>query len=272
MKDPRGIVEESIKYERARNLRKSSLQLQRSPRRLYLLLRSGIYSGNIHTSDLLNEDEIMRNYHTSRNAVREALILLAAEGLVTRTQGTGTVVVSDLTAMTLEGFSSPRRSSDPEGSRDSGEARPRATIIERTLIPNVHLLRRQLGTGSPHVLMTEYTVWFRGRVQGVYTSYTSEGVDPVLRDFHRPGWTLADAFKSSFGASLAKVETTVQAVPCEARTARMLQIRDGAPVLLRTRLLSDATGTQREFSFTYFIDHNVVLRAESELGDQTSVP
>jgi DNA-binding GntR family transcriptional regulator len=57
------------------------------------LLREQIHSGKLESGHLIpSERELMENYHLSRNTVRQALDMLAKEGLITRSHGHGTYV------------------------------------------------------------------------------------------------------------------------------------------------------------------------------------
>jgi GntR family transcriptional regulator len=54
-----------------------------------------------------------------------------------------------------------------------------------------------------------------------------------------------------FDIGVARVDLTVEAVPCDARTARLLQIAPGAPILVRERMLYDPSERPLELSFTH---------------------
>src|ERR1700678_4259205 len=56
------------------------------------LLRRQVLEGAFGDGLLPGETRLAAEFGASRNAVRDALAILAAEGLVTRVQGTGTVV------------------------------------------------------------------------------------------------------------------------------------------------------------------------------------
>jgi GntR family transcriptional regulator len=59
------------------------------------LLRGRVGSGDMPSGVLPSEAELVREFGTSRNAVRDALELLRAEGLIERQPGVGTVVVTE---------------------------------------------------------------------------------------------------------------------------------------------------------------------------------
>lgn len=231
---------------------------QKSPRRVHSLLRSAIYSGELVANDRLLEDDLVEEFGTSRNAVREALALLATEGLVSRSTRVGTVVVGGIVTLTIEGLDAP-----PEGATDT----PRYVHVESNDVPSTPLLRRKLATEDRVLRMNEFIIVAGDRAFCLYTAYTRVG-EPTLSftDFG-PGWNLSDAFERAFGVPLATVETHVSAVGCEPRTSRKLDVPEGTPTLLRARLLMDASGEHREYSYCYVVDRNVVMRSLTTFVD-----
>lgn len=232
--------------------------LQKSPRRVHSLLRSGIYSGTIEPDEKLSEEELVREFGASRNSVREALAMLADEGLVTRTTRVGTVVVGHITSLTVDGMGAPADDTD-----DTSRHRQ----LDSAVVPSTRTLRAALATDSDTVQMTEFLIYRDGRPFTLYTSYQRVGASPIPFDRYGPGWTIAAAFEASYGAPLAHIDTHLSAVACEARTSRKLRVAEGTPTLLRARLLADAGGEHREYSFAYFVDRNLVVHSSSELVD-----
>jgi GntR family transcriptional regulator len=79
-------------------------QPQTSPRRVRDLLRSAIFAGELRIDDRLDENNLVHEFATSRTAVREALRMLAGEGLVRRQPRRGTVVIGDRIVIDIDHF------------------------------------------------------------------------------------------------------------------------------------------------------------------------
>jgi GntR family transcriptional regulator len=248
---------DEARFNRARREAAGPARVQKSPRRVHAMLRTRIEVGDLAANDVLIEEEIMRTYGTSRNAVREALAMLADDGLVHRSPRIGTTVVSEFTSLTVEGFHAPM-----------AHERWRTTTspLESSTVPSSPLLRSVLATTDEELTMEETLVRVDDEPLCVYTSYRRTSSPALPLRFSDPDWTLTSAFEAAYGVPLEIVDTTVQAMGCEPRTARRLGLEPGAPVLVRSRLLMDATETFREFSYTYWVDGRVALRARTRLS------
>ena len=78
--------------------------LQTSSRRAHDLIRSSIRMGMVPRSAMLMEHKLVSGLATSRNAVREALQLLATEGLVERSVRTGTRLIGSILEVPIDQF------------------------------------------------------------------------------------------------------------------------------------------------------------------------
>ncbi|NQX13357.1 GntR family transcriptional regulator [Microbacteriaceae bacterium VKM Ac-2855] len=232
--------------------------VQKSPRRVHSLLRAAIYSGELAPNQRLSEDELVEALGTSRNAIREALVLLAKEGLVTRSTRVGTVVAGNIVTLTIEGFAAP-------SDRESGGTR--YSKIESTIVPSTKLLRTKLDTDETELMMHEFVIQHGDEPFCLYTGYARVSAPPIPFASFDSAWTLEAAFASAYGVPLAHIETHVGAVLCEPRTARRLGVPEGSYALMRARLLADASGTCREYSYSYFVERNLVMHSSSTLVD-----
>ncbi|OLT10401.1 hypothetical protein BJF78_28875 [Pseudonocardia sp. CNS-139] len=188
----------------------------------------------------LVEEQLVQAYATSRNAVREAMSLLADEGLVTRSPRHGTVVVGGIAEMALDDIS-PQRGSLPEpesGFRNPGDYQN--TMLECARIPVTPLLQLRLRTAQQAVWMAEWMTLRAGEPVAIFTNYWLEGERRELgTESSSPG--LEASFLRSYGRPLGRIDTSVESVMCDERTGRILGVDPGAPLLFRERLLSDAT-------------------------------
>ncbi|MDO8382837.1 MAG: GntR family transcriptional regulator [Microbacterium sp.] len=250
---------EESEYRRLQRERRASNSVgstQKEPRRLYSLLRSSIAMGALAEGDSLIEEELIREFDASRNSVRVALAMLSRDGLVRRAPRRGTVIVSGITTLSVEGFTEP-----------TGLMGSEATYRDLALraVPSSRLLRAKLANDDAHVTMHELLLTSAGRPFALYTGYTRLGQAPLPFENYGAGWNLRGAFQTAYGVPLAHVETHLGAIPCEPRTARKLHIEEGTALMLRARLLRNARGDIREYSYTYLIESNVVYRSEYTL-------
>jgi GntR family transcriptional regulator len=233
---------------------------QRSPLRLHGLIRSGIRLGLLPCREQLVEDQLVQAYATSRNAVREAMSLLAEEGLVTRSPRHGTVVVGGIAEMALEDIS-PQRGSLPAPA--TGFQNPddfQNTMLEIARIPITPLLRARLQTSEQAVWVAEWITLRAGEPLAIFTNYwLGAGVQRELgTDALSEG--LEATFLRTYGRPLGRIDTSVESVMCDERTGRVLRIEPGSPLLFRERLLMDVDGLPREYNHTFFAGNKVALR------------
>lgn len=122
--------------------------------------------------------------------------------------------------------------------------------IENRLVPPVPLVRDRLATADDEVLMVENLVLLDGEPISVGVTYLPADT-PKVR-LLRTERSLSTVYQALFGAPLGVTETVLEALPCEARTAKLLGIAEGSPVLSREQLFRDGAGVPREFRCGYF--------------------
>jgi len=211
---------------------------QTSPRRVHNLLRAAIRSGDLSPGEQLVEWRLVKEYASSRNAVREALQLLAQEGLVTRSPREGTAVVGDLVRLPLD---------DMVQQDTSGLLIKRLNDRE---IPSTPAIRRRLRTTADRVRVIEHLFTFRGEPIGVWLSYYHAHVEQPLSWPECPD--LATAFELVYGAPLGRVEMTIEAMPCEPRTMRMLGLQEPVSMLVKEHVLYDVDGVPHDVSYSHY--------------------
>jgi GntR family transcriptional regulator len=245
--------------ERARS---AGVVRQRSPLRLHALIRSGIRLGLLPSMAQLVEGQLIDAYATSRNAVRETMSLLAEEGLVSRSPGRGTVVAGMIHELALEDIS-PRRGSLSDTGR-GGQHEYSNVEIETACIPLTPLLRNRLRTKQPWVWVTEWLTLRGGEPLLVYINYSlGSSARELGTDEASDG--LQAIFRRTYGAELARIDTTVESVTCDERTGRALGVEPGSPLLFRERVMIDVDGVPRECNHTFFPGGKVSLRAVTEV-------
>jgi GntR family transcriptional regulator len=213
--------------------------LQTSPRRVHDLLRTSIRDGLLRPDDRLNEDALVHELATSRNAVREGLQMLASLGVVERQPRIGTTIVGGLVQIPL----------DPV----PGRHQPDGMVVKRLedrVVPSTALIRQRLGTDATHVGMIEHIYSMGGTPLGVRAAYYHSDVRPD------GGWgqpiNLDTAFEFVWGPPVGRVDTTINALVLEARTCRLLEAPDGTPGLVKEQVVHDADGVPQEFAYSHW--------------------
>lgn len=187
---------------------------------------------------LPSEATLAAELGVSRNAVREALDLLRAEGLITRTQGAGTFVT---------GAKLRQRIDRLEGLAESmaGHRLPVdnqvLSVRESTAIPFV---ARQLNIeeDSP-IVFVERVRSVGGIPLSVETTYLRPEAIPFVLGADLETMDIFALIEANLGSSLGWAEITTEAVAADDATAALLDVRAGSPLLLLHRLthLDDET-------------------------------
>jgi GntR family transcriptional regulator len=230
-------------------------ELQRSPRRVHDLLRSAIRDGVLAPGEPMDESVLSAGFATSRNSVREALRMLVEEGLVRRERGRGTVVVNGMVDIKLgdlmpEGTRPPMR-------RHEGRETLRTRLIESRVVPATRVLRHRLQTEEDTVFMVEHLLYLNTTPIMVRLAYNliSERPDTEADPDLDVWWTVSDrggVFERRFGARFGRFDEYFQAVTCDSRTAELLGVALGSPVLLYESVVLDADGRPREVAYVHF--------------------
>jgi GntR family transcriptional regulator len=240
-------------FNRARN--EVRRRLQRSPHRVHDLLRSGIRTGLLSGDAALIEDALVASLAASRNSVRQALQMLAAEGLVLRRPNLGTTVVGSISEVPLEEIVSRAQMGAPS-----------VTVVEvdRREIPSTDYLRARLETDLATVEVDEVVIYADGEPRSVRVSYVPWQGAPCPRT--RDVIPVPQAFEQVFGRPLGECEVSVSAVAAGPSLSGMLGIAEGAPVLVEEVLLRDVDGRPREFSYTHHRADRVALSIDLPIG------
>jgi GntR family transcriptional regulator len=187
-------------------------------------VRSGIYSAE----DRLIEHVLMRTLGACRSAVRDALKALAAEGVVQRFPGRGTIV-------RYRGVRIKLADCDAVDNDDV----VKLTITDQRLVPVTDLLRERLRTDDEAVRMVENTFSLSGEIIGVRTAYFPTRFSAQAYDGPVRMTAIANGF---FGLHLGNTRNEVGSARADAYTSRMLGIPLESPVLVREQLMYDQDG------------------------------
>jgi GntR family transcriptional regulator len=232
--------------------------LQTSAWRAHSLIRAGIRAGVIDQRDLLSEDRLIRAMDMTRASIREALQILAEEGLVERKRGAGTTVVRQLTQLPLSDLLplAGRATTAPPLSSPL-----QATLLEFRIIPATEYMRDRLRIGDEPVLLREHLIEQRGEAVGVATGYfplelmrsVAAGADPEYR--------LPVSVDPLDHAAIASVDANIEAVACDQRSARLLGVAEGSPILLRETMIHGPDGAPQMLSYGRYRGDRISMRA-----------
>lgn len=218
-------------------------------RRLRDLLRFAVLGGGYPGGQLPSESELMAVHGASRATVREALAQLRADGLIERTQGIGThVVTSPVTTRMAEvhGVVSP----DPNGILSSGLMRPR--VLDRSVIPAPPTVAAGLGVApGTSCLRIDYVALFDDEPVAVATNYVlfPEAGSLIERPFPSDWYE----FMAGGGVEIGKSEFVIGCELTDAVLAAELGVPEGTPVTSLEQTISDLAGRPFDLAFIYML-------------------
>jgi len=240
-----------------------------SPRRVYEFLRSQIRTGVIGPEASLVENILVESLGASRNSVRKALQMLADEGLVNRQTKLGTNVARAIIPIWAAEVG-PRVWA---GTPYEGRFRVRGLTCEQ--VPVSDYLRERMGARTETVILLEEVAYLLDEPLYLRVGYCAMdvGIDETVRRLHRlksdfPPFK--SAFEHFYQAPFAHGHSSIEAVPCEPRTAELLHLAQGSPVLLKETISYDETDRARSLSFTHFRGDRVSLQMDSATPNPSS--
>jgi DNA-binding GntR family transcriptional regulator len=205
----------------------------------------------------LAEHAISSNLSTSRNAVRQALQMLANDGVVVRKPHNGTKLVRE---MVRAHVNAPMFLGMDE---EEAKRRVKIELLERVVVPAAPLVTQLLNLPGDSMLVVEYLVLLDGDPISIDSGYHAPDV-PAER--FRIGQDQDDVFRRFYGAPLGVRRRSVQAITADPATARTLDVPEGSPLLLQELLMFDANGVPRELRHTHYRADRAALILPEEEG------
>jgi GntR family transcriptional regulator len=250
--------------------------LQESPLRAHALLRSGIRTGVFAETERFVEESLVQSLATSRNAVRIALRMLATEGLVKRSTNVGTGVVRAPIEVNVLEVLPTIAETPPDAEPDVADSEAGLTLrqLDYGIIPATGVHKRTFDDDIESVFMRELLVSLNGEPAAVVVGYHPVDSAPVqLGDTiirFTKGTSLAKMFTRLYNRELGAVESVVEAISCDERTARVLRTEVGAPLLVQETLANDVDGRPCVLYYTHWRGDRVSLRASDPFVRGTS--
>lgn len=240
----------------------SSRLTQRPARRVYNILRSAIRSGAVDRDEQLVEFRLIRSMRESRAAVREAMRMLADEGLLTRERRVGTRVAHDIIRLPVMDEVIPIDGPMPDGFGD--QERTVIYQLERRMVIPPEPVQEALAPRDGRVLMLDQLILLDGETVGVRTAYlavehTSEStLQAVTGSTHHP-LAYGPLFKELFNQEAGRSDFTIESIASGERTSGLLDIPIGSPILLVESLLRGTDEVPRVLFYTHLRSNRLAL-------------
>jgi GntR family transcriptional regulator len=223
------------------------------------VLRRQVLQGAFADGLLPGEASLAQGFGALRNAIRDALGILAAEGLVVRVQGVGTMVATRKYPHGLD-----RLLGLAETLREHGEVvnevRTAGLIVPPPAV--AARLRPPGGTAATSVVYIERLRRLNGLPFSLDLTYLAPDIGaPLLAEdlAHRDIFALIEA---RAGQPLGGATRTVEAVNADPHTAAVLEAPPGAPLLMVERLTRLADGRPVDLEYIRVRGDRVVLHGE----------
>jgi len=210
------------------------------------LLRALIRQPEYEAGKLLpDEVSLARKLGVSRGTLRAGIARLMYEGLLERRAGVGTRVARHALPSGVGAWHSFTQEMHRRGltvqtfklqTRMLPAPRPVAAALEIAEGTPVLRLERLRGWDDEPVVL--FTSWLHPRL----------GVSPE-EDFSRP---LYDVIEARSGVAADRSREELSAVSADAALARRLQVKKGAPLLWRRRVVLDPSGRPIEFAVVHY--------------------
>ena len=236
-------------------------------------LKNKIFSGHYKSGDILpSERELIDMYKVSRLTARAAVDRLATENLVVKIQGKGTFVATPQ----LNCRMGPLYSGGEEILMRYYEVKTKVLNL-KIIIPNkivkeylelqekekaVYLERLRYANKTPVALIKSYLPYR-------YVPYVE------LIDFTDK--SLYQILENSYDLQLHEAQETIEAVKAEARSANLLEIKPGTPLLLNQRVTRLMDGKVIEYEIVeyrsdiYKYRNTLIGRGEARLAQKNKI-
>ncbi|MBO2452608.1 GntR family transcriptional regulator [Actinomadura barringtoniae] len=217
------------------------------------VLRRQVLYGEFRAGPLPSEADLVIEFGTSRNTVREALDLLRAEGLIERCPGVGTVVVTEKYPHGLE-----RLLGLAETLREHGEVANEVRTTGLITPPREISARLALPEGEP-VVYIERLRRLNGLPLSLDLTYVARDLgEPLLEEdlAHNDIFVLLERIAAQ---PLGLGELTVEAVNADPHSAATLEAPRGAALLMVERLTHLADGRPVDLEFIRFRGDRITM-------------
>jgi GntR family transcriptional regulator len=239
-------------------------------RRVADVLRRQVLQGAFTGGLLPGEARLAEEFGASRNAVRDALAILAAEGLVTRVQGTGTVV-SGLASGRQVQHGLDRLRGLAETLREHGEVVNEVRAAEPVTPPPTVADRLRPPGGEPPetVVYVERLRQLNGLPLSLDLTYLAPDVGEPLLNADLAHNDIFALIEAATGGTLGGASITIEAVSADPHTAAVLETPPGAALLMVERLTRLDDGRPVDLEYIRLRGDRLALRGELIRTDES---
>lgn len=213
-------------------------------------------------AQLPSENELAEIYGVSRITVRQALSVLAEEGLVERRHGTGTFVSATLRIYQHDlAIAQPWRE---RITRDSSAVARSMQLDSMTREPPPAALLADLGgrgvsIGDRHFRRLQLV---DSEPIGLSDSWLAPGLAPGIEDEPLIDGSLSVTLERRFGLRVGEVQSFIHAESAPRRVAELLSCPTEAPLIVVNSVSTSSEGLVIEASRTYWIGRQVRFHHE----------
>ncbi|MBD1382832.1 GntR family transcriptional regulator [Metabacillus arenae] len=217
------------------------------------LIREKIENGNWKSGDKIpNEVDLAKNFKVSRSTMRQAILELVNEGILTRKKGVGTFVSKPKFEGNFITFSYPE------------ELGTKHTPISIKAIEGTSGKLKVLNLkGHEKVYEIIRLRFFNEEPAAIENSYIPVGLVPDLLDNNLEG-RLVDLITEKYGIIMTKYKNSIEPVLLDSFEAKVLEVKQNQPALKITKLLMTPQGTPVMLSTSIFRGDRCKLLFSSE--------
>ncbi|GGQ76050.1 GntR family transcriptional regulator [Couchioplanes azureus] len=224
------------------------------------VLRHQVLAGAFPGGQLPREAQLCRDFDVSRNTVREALALLAGEGLVERCPGVGTTVLTEKYAHGLHRLMGLGETMHAQGQitndvRTAALIRPPAAVAQRLAVsgdePVVYLERLRRLDGAP--LSLDLT-------------YLPRDIGEPLLAADLAGQDIFVLIERLARQPLGTADVSFEAVNADPHSAALLDSPPGAALLMVERLTRLADGRPVDLEWIRFRGDRLTMHGQLQRG------
>jgi GntR family transcriptional regulator len=206
----------------------------------------GLLEGELRPGDKLpSEGELGETYGVSRTVVRQTLGELSREGRIYKVKGKGAFVSDRRLVATF----AQRAAGLHEEMTHAGHAVSSRTLTQRVVPAPVRIAAElELGVGQPVVQLDRLRAIDAEPIQVVRT-FLPAALMPGFEDEDMTDRSLYALLRERWGVRPDHGRRSIRTGPASAEDATLLEIREGAPVLL----VESLTRTADDVPFEYFV-------------------
>jgi GntR family transcriptional regulator len=202
---------------------------------LYQIIKQKIDDGVWLPHQMIpSERELEEIYNVSRTTVRQTLDILVNRGIIFREAGKGTFV-----GLPKPQYSVHELMSYSEGMRKRGKVPGQKVLDFRYVKPDDSIVTNmELKDPDSEVLFVERLRLADGETIGIHSAYLYlEGQKPITRERLEECESLYKILEYDYNIIPTEASETIEAVAANAREAKLMNIKKGAPLLLIKRIV-----------------------------------